>query len=121
MISKRRNAFGERNGVAKLTEAQVTAILDDPRLHRVIAAEYGMTQAMISRIKRREAWAHLGGTPERRKRGGVYLHKGGKWQAELWHEGKRFYLGLFVNSEAAARAINNKRDILSPDKKTLDR
>lgn len=50
---------GERNGEAKLTAAQVLAIRDDPRLHRVIAAEYGVSKPLISHIKTRRLWRHL--------------------------------------------------------------
>jgi hypothetical protein len=47
---------GEHNGRAKLTVEDVKAILVDPRRHRVIAADYGVTRPMVSYIKRREFW-----------------------------------------------------------------
>lgn len=42
---------GERNPAAKLTNEQVVAILADPRRQSIIAAEYGVKQQQISRIK----------------------------------------------------------------------
>lgn len=37
---------------------------------------------------------------------GVTLHSGGKWQAQIKHEGKSRYLGLFVQEWDAAEAYN---------------
>lgn len=50
---------GETNGKAKLTEAQVLAIRAAPGLLREIASDFGVTQQVISQIKRREIWRHL--------------------------------------------------------------
>lgn len=50
---------GERCAAAKLTEAQVRAILTDTRLQRIIAAEYGVRENTISRIKSGKRWAHI--------------------------------------------------------------
>lgn len=50
--------IGERYGCAKLTEMLVREILSDTRSHRKIAADYGVSQVHISRIKRRESWKH---------------------------------------------------------------
>jgi len=50
---------GERCAAAKLTEAQVRAIRADNRLQREIAAEYGVRENTISRIKSRQRWAHI--------------------------------------------------------------
>ena len=50
---------GERCVAAKLTEAQVRAIRADTRLQREIAAEYGVRENTISRIKSRQRWGHL--------------------------------------------------------------
>lgn len=47
---------GEANPAAKLTEAQVLAIRADTRPQRAIAKDYGITQAQVSRIVRREVW-----------------------------------------------------------------
>jgi len=57
-----RHARGERAAKAKLTEADVTAIR---RLHQSgarqvdIAARFGITQAQVSSIVRRESWKHV--------------------------------------------------------------
>ena len=61
MVKKGRSprSNGEKDGNSKLTEDQVRAIRTDNRLHRKIAAEYGVTRANISYIKRRNTWRHL--------------------------------------------------------------
>ncbi len=51
--------IGEANGAAKLTEAQVMEILPMAGFHKDIAAKYGVSQTLISRIKRRESWTHV--------------------------------------------------------------
>ena len=50
-VKKRRNAFGERNGHARLTKEQVAQILVDNRSQSAIAKDYKVTQSHISRIK----------------------------------------------------------------------
>jgi hypothetical protein len=50
---------GERCATAKLTETQVCAILADTRLQKEIAADYGVRQNTISRIKSGSRWNHL--------------------------------------------------------------
>lgn len=49
---------GERCGTAKLTKEQVAAIRADNRLQRLIAADYGVGENTISRIKTGARWAH---------------------------------------------------------------
>jgi len=44
------------HGWNKLRPEQIPLILADPRLHREIAADYGVSRSMISSIKRRESW-----------------------------------------------------------------
>lgn len=50
---------GTANGRAKLTGADVLAIRADKRMHRIIAAEYGVDRVSVSMIKRRETWRHI--------------------------------------------------------------
>lgn len=50
---------GERHGNHKLTEAQVLSIISDERSQTVIAAECGVHQSVISRIKSRKRWTYL--------------------------------------------------------------
>ena len=59
MVSKGRHAIGERNGNAKLSEADIMAIRDDARLGTVVASVYGVTTGLISMIKKRKIWRHL--------------------------------------------------------------
>lgn len=49
---------GEQCAAAKLTEQKVFAIRLDSRLQREIAAEYGVRENTISRIKSGKRWAH---------------------------------------------------------------
>jgi hypothetical protein len=49
---------GERCGTAKLTQSQVDEIRQDNRLQRLIAADYGVHQNTISRIKNGKRWTH---------------------------------------------------------------
>lgn len=42
-----------------LTEADVLLIKQDTRLQRIIAAEYGIGQNTVSRIKNGVRWKHL--------------------------------------------------------------
>lgn len=51
-----RGAVGERNPKAKLTRHQVRAIRADHRIQSKIAADYGVSQSMISAIKRGVNW-----------------------------------------------------------------
>lgn len=50
---------GERHGMSKLTARAVVAIRGDTRLHREIAAEYGIAASRVSQIKSQKAWAHI--------------------------------------------------------------
>lgn len=49
---------GEQCGKAKLTLEQIRVIRQDNRLQRIIAAEYGVMQNTISRIKSGKRWTH---------------------------------------------------------------
>ena len=59
-VHPERLARGEAHGMAKLTEAQVIAIRADTRFQREIALDYGVDNSLISLIKRRKKWAHVG-------------------------------------------------------------
>lgn len=52
-------ARGERNGNAKLTAEIVRAIRASDESQRKIATRYGVTQAIISKIKRNEVWTDV--------------------------------------------------------------
>jgi hypothetical protein len=51
-------AKGERNGNSRLTLDEVLAIREMEGPQRPIAAKFGVTQALVSKIKRKEVWAH---------------------------------------------------------------
>lgn len=50
---------GELVGNSKLTESIVRSIRADPRPQTVIAADYGITQSLVSYVKNRKIWRHL--------------------------------------------------------------
>jgi len=52
---------GETNGNSKLKAEQVERIFVDGRSQTVIAAEYGVTQMLVSQIKRGRIWNHVTG------------------------------------------------------------
>jgi len=52
-------ARGGAHGMSKLTEADIRAIRADPRSLSAIAKEYSVHFQQISRVKRRETWAHV--------------------------------------------------------------
>lgn len=54
-----RHCYGERNGEAKLAEAEVQAILADDRTQCVIAEQYSVAQATVSNIKCGTTWKHV--------------------------------------------------------------
>lgn len=52
-------AKGEANYGAKLTEEQVMAVMADPRSCAEISAQYGVTGAMVDKIRNGKSWPHL--------------------------------------------------------------
>jgi HNH endonuclease len=65
---RQRGAVGDRNGMAKLTEAQVreirvTYVKGDPQFGcRALSRQYGVSPTVIRRIVTRVLWKHLGET-----------------------------------------------------------
>lgn len=53
------NPQGEEHGKAKLTNKQVLAIYHDSRLHKDIAADYGISRQQVGKIKNGEQWGHI--------------------------------------------------------------
>ena len=58
-VRRNRSAQGERVSGAKLTEAVIPIIRSDPRPQTQIAADYGVSQQHISRIKTGAKWGHV--------------------------------------------------------------
>lgn len=54
-----RHPRGSENGRAKLSDEQVRAIRSDSRTQMQIAADYDVSQVLISQIKRRVRWGHI--------------------------------------------------------------
>ncbi|OUJ16472.1 hypothetical protein HK28_12385 [Acetobacter sp. DsW_063] len=59
MISRGRQARGERASKSKLTAEEVMSIMKDFRKYPQIAAEYGVGDEAIGRIKRGITWRHI--------------------------------------------------------------
>lgn len=62
MVNRGRQARGSRKSVSKLTEQQVAEIRARAavgELHRILAAEYGVSRPTISRIVNRRGWTHV--------------------------------------------------------------
>jgi hypothetical protein len=60
MVKKRRHAFGERNGFAKLTEDQVREIRTLNHLRSDEVAEmFGIEKSNVNLIRARKAWKHI--------------------------------------------------------------
>lgn len=68
MVLKGRQARGEENAAAKLTEADVVAIRrtykSGSALQREIAEYYGVARSLIGRICFRTLWKHIADVPE---------------------------------------------------------
>lgn len=60
MKKRKRQAYGERNGNAKLTEEQVLEIrANKTDTYKVLGQKYGVYDSMISDIKNYNNWKHL--------------------------------------------------------------
>lgn len=55
------NGVRDRHASARLTPGDVLSIRSDPRLHREIAAEYGVSRATVGDIKSGRRWSTLPG------------------------------------------------------------
>ena len=56
---RNRSATGSKNGRSKLNEEEARKIFFDSRIHKIIAAEYGVDVRVIGRIKRKESWVSI--------------------------------------------------------------
>ena len=59
MIRKGRSLVGERHHWKKLSDSAVIKILQDSRIARDVAADYGVSEGMIRHVKKRRAWGHV--------------------------------------------------------------
>lgn len=59
MKAKGRHAHGASVVTAKISERQARKIAADCRSQTVIAAEHGLSQSQVSRIKSKKRWSHL--------------------------------------------------------------
>lgn len=56
MVNKRRNAFGTRQGLSKVTPEVVRAIRLSLLPQRTLARQHGISQVQVGNIKRLEQW-----------------------------------------------------------------
>jgi hypothetical protein len=61
-VNRNRQAKGEGNGNARLSSSQAESIREDRRSSTIIAAEYGISPSLVSRIRRGELWAREANT-----------------------------------------------------------
>lgn len=54
-----KETLGEKHPQSKLTEGQVRSIRADPRIHDLIAEDYGLHPTNVGSIKRRRTWGWL--------------------------------------------------------------
>ena len=59
MYAEGRGANGSRHHMAKLTEAQATAILHSDASNATLAQEYGVSQSLVKQIRARKIWKHI--------------------------------------------------------------
>lgn len=62
MVSRGRSAYGENSGNAKLTDQSVSEIRSREGyrgIQKALALEYGVSQVLISMIRRNKIWKHL--------------------------------------------------------------
>lgn len=64
MANKQRHAAGKRGFGEKLTRLQAEKIRADPRTQAVIASSYGVSAALVSRIKGNLAWKPIFGATQ---------------------------------------------------------
>jgi len=60
MKNKGRSTAGERDGNARLTEAQVIAIRASDLSDRVVADEFGISRRHANQLRNRVRWEHVG-------------------------------------------------------------
>lgn len=65
MASKGRGVIpmvrGEQHGASKISEGQARLIFKDQRPQTVIAETFGISQSLVSQIKRKKIWKHIHG------------------------------------------------------------
>lgn len=57
MIRKGRMCRGDKHRQARLTIDKVISIRRDPRIHRLIAADFGVSRRLVDGIKNRKKWS----------------------------------------------------------------
>ena len=50
---------GVRHGMSKLTDEKVVAIRQDPRTHREVAKDFGVSFSLVAAVRRREIWRQV--------------------------------------------------------------
>lgn len=60
-VSKKRHAFGERNGISKINDSAVVEIREarKSKTLKEVGEIFGLKLSTISRICRRESWSHV--------------------------------------------------------------
>jgi hypothetical protein len=116
MVRAGRSCPGEKNGNAKLTNAQTAEIQVSDDAHKVLATKYGVTRGCISdiiaRYQDRGMDARTDGLHRSNKSGvhGVCWYKRGNcWKAKFNFKKKRYHVGYFDDKFEAEKALIAKR------------
>jgi hypothetical protein len=114
--AKERQARGEGQGFAKLTERDIKEILESDKSQLILAEQYGAVKSAISGIKRGKKWKHIEGerhigNANTNSQTGVknISPKGNRYQAQIRIEGKCCYLGIFNTIKEAETVVIAKR------------
>lgn len=59
MVAKKRHAYGERNGHAKLTENDARAIMASEESLVALAKRYGISPVSVWQVRHGKTWTHL--------------------------------------------------------------
>jgi len=130
---KMRTLSGARNKASKLTSADAILIVESDETYKVLSERFGVSQAMVSQIKRGCRWASVTGLkptekPFIRNQSGYtgvrWRERGKKWNASIGQsvDGKYVstHLGGFETAEDAARAYDAAAIEMHGDKAKLN-
>ncbi len=115
---------GSKHSCSKLTDEDVKEILESNESNKMLAKRYGVNDRTISSLRHGVHWKHLQGTRYGElqidnKTGvkGVSYHAGtGKWQAQFYTNGKKYYAGVHDTVAQAKQAlVTRRREIGAPD------
>ncbi len=103
--SRDRHAYGERAGLAKLTNHDARVILVSEEPGSVMAARYGIATSTVARIRSGEIWSHLRGRRGTKRRRSLNAEQVAKIRAS--NESAAYLSGLFNVSRSTIYAVRS--------------